>query len=71
LWLAQDRLKGQVHHQGFTIQKPSPANGKAKWKAVHQRRHSGQSLRQIGREVGLGRKTVRRYLSREQSPVYP
>lgn len=41
------------------------------WEAVHQRRRSGQSLRQIGREVGLDRKTVRRYLSREQPPVYP
>lgn len=49
---------------------PTPRK-RAMWEAVQQRRGLGQSLRQIARAVGLDRRTVRKYLTAEQPPVYP
>lgn len=39
-----------------------------RFEQVHQRRRQGQSERRIARELGMSRKTVRRYLRRQSCP---
>lgn len=41
------------------------------WEAVQERRGLGPSLRQMAREVGLHRRTVRQYVAVDQPPVSP
>jgi transposase len=49
---------------------PTPRK-RAVWEAVRERRGTGQSLRQIARELGLERRTLRQYLAANPAPVYP
>jgi hypothetical protein len=43
----------------------------ARWEEIHARRAAGQNISQIAREVGKGRKTVRRYLATLAPPPAP
>jgi transposase len=42
-----------------------------RWEDIRQRRAAGQSVSQIAREVGVGRKTVRRHLATRVPPPAP
>jgi transposase len=43
---------------------------RAIWETVQQRRSRGQSIRYIAQELGMDRKTFRKYLTAERPPVY-
>lgn len=49
---------------------PTPPKHTA-WEAVQERRGVGQSLYQIAQGLGLDRRTVRKYVTLAQPPVYP
>ena len=48
--------------------KPTPKQI-ARWKAVHAARRRGLTIRGITRETGVHRKTVRKYLEADSSPM--
>jgi transposase len=53
-------------------QEPQPTPTKqARWEAVQQQKAKGRSLKAIARELGINRKTVRKYLALDRPPVYP
>jgi transposase len=43
----------------------------ARWEDIRARRAAGQSISQIARELGMERKTIRRYLARPAPPPAP
>lgn len=49
--------------------RPTPTK-QANWETVRQRRDKGQSVLAIARELGMNRKTVRRYLTLNHPPIY-
>lgn len=48
---------------------PTPAK-RARWEAVQQRKTRGQSASALGRELGMNRKTVSKYLASDRPPTY-
>ncbi|MDA1129275.1 MAG: ISL3 family transposase, partial [Chloroflexi bacterium] len=55
-----------------TLQEPKPTPFKqARWEAVQAEKPTGKSLRAIARELGINRKTVRKYLAADRPSVYP
>lgn len=57
---------------GSRGREPQPTPTKqARWEAVQQQKDKGRSLKSIARELGINRKTVRKYLALDRPPVYP
>jgi transposase len=53
------------------IQAERRARRRNKWEAIQSRRAAGESISQIARDLGIERKTVRRYLATRDSPPAP
>jgi len=64
LVVASVRPASSAEVPGEALQ-PTPRK-RAVWEAVRERRGTGQSQRQIARELGLDRRTVRKYLAANQ-----
>lgn len=60
----QSSEKGRAREPQPTLTKQT------NWEAVQERKHRGQSIKGIARELGINRKTVRQYLRLDHPPVY-
>lgn len=60
----------QPEQSGLNEERRAPPNKQTLWKAVHERRAKGESLRAISRGLSIHRQSVRRYLAARSPPTY-
>lgn len=67
-----EKASGEPPSSGPTTPEEQPQatpRKQAAWEAVQQRKATGQPIKSIARELGMDRRTVRKYLATNQAPV--